>query len=92
MQAIHVRRGAAVLVVEDEARDIQRIGAYRGGGSIGDQPIWHGRIFIERLNDRGWGQVPILPGLGSQRFTSEQDALAAALAHGREYVDGILPR
>jgi hypothetical protein len=59
---------------------------------IGDQPIWHGRIFIERLNDRGWGRVPILPGLGSQRFTSEQDALAAALAHGREYVDGILPR
>jgi hypothetical protein len=57
---------------------------------IRDQPIWHARVFMERLNDQEWGQVPILPGLEAQQFTSEEDALSAALAHGRAYVDRIL--
>ena len=81
---------AGVIGSEDEARDIQRFGAYSGADKISEEPVWHGRIFIERLNDREWGQVQILPGLLNQQFTSAQDALSAALAHGREYVDSIL--
>jgi hypothetical protein len=55
-----------------------------------DQPIWHARVSIERLITGGWEEIRILPGLEGQQFPSEQDALSAALAHGRWYVDGIL--
>jgi hypothetical protein len=57
---------------------------------IGDHLSWRARVFIERTNHRGWGQVPPLPGLDGQWFASKEDALSAALAHGRHYVDGIL--
>jgi hypothetical protein len=58
---------------------------------VPDKAIWHARVGIERLIQGSWQVVPIEGGLGAKEFTSVEDALSAALAHGRWYVDGIPP-
>jgi hypothetical protein len=58
---------------------------------IRDKAIWHARVGIDRLIQGSRQVVPIDPGLGGKEFTSVADALSAALAHGRWYVDGMPP-
>ena len=53
------------------------------------QPIWHAAVFLDRLVDGNWREIPIEPGLEGQEFTSEGDALVTALDLGRRYVDGL---
>jgi hypothetical protein len=53
------------------------------------QPIWHASVFLDRLVDGNWREIPIEPGLYGQEFASEGDALVAALDLGRRYVDGL---
>jgi hypothetical protein len=53
------------------------------------QPIWHASVFLDRLVDANWREIPIEPGLDGQEFPSEDSALAAALDLGRRYVDGL---
>jgi hypothetical protein len=55
------------------------------------QRIWTARVFIERFIAGGWQDLPI-PGLEGQQFDGEVNTQSAALSHGRQYVDGILPQ
>jgi hypothetical protein len=56
---------------------------------IRTQPIWHASVFLDRLVDGNWREIPIEPGLDGQEFPSEDGALAAALDLGRRFVDGL---
>jgi hypothetical protein len=53
------------------------------------QPIWRASVYLDRLMDGNWREIPIVPGLEGQEFASEDDALVAALGLGRRYVDGL---
>jgi hypothetical protein len=46
-------------------------------------------VFLDRLVNGNWQEIPIKPGLDRQEFTSEDGALVAALDLGRRYVDGL---
>ena len=52
------------------------------------QPIWYVSVFLDRLVDGNWREIPIEPGLDGQEFASEDGALVAALDLGRRYDDG----
>ena len=53
------------------------------------QAIWHASIFLDRLVNGNWQEIPIKPGLDGQEFASEDGAFVAALDLGRRYVDGL---
>ncbi len=52
-------------------------------------PIWHASVFLDRLVNGAWKEIPIEPGLAGQEFASEEIALATALGHGRWYIDSL---
>jgi hypothetical protein len=52
-------------------------------------PIWHASVFLDRLVNGTWLEIPVEPGLAGQEFSTEDSALAAALGHGRRYVDRL---
>jgi hypothetical protein len=56
---------------------------------VRNQPIWRGSVFIDRLVNGKWREIPIRPGLEGQDFASEKSALATALDCGRSYVDAF---
>jgi hypothetical protein len=53
------------------------------------QAIWHASVFLDRLVNGNWQEIPIKPGLDGQEFASEDSAFVAALDLGRRYVDGL---
>ena len=53
------------------------------------QPIWRSSVSLERLVKGNWRELPIAPELRERDFTSEEGALATALACGRSYVDAL---
>ena len=53
------------------------------------QAIWHASVFLDRLVNGTWQEIPIKPGLDGEVFASEDGALGAALDLGRRYVDGL---
>ena len=56
---------------------------------VRSQPIWRASVFIDRLVNGEWQEVPIEPGVRGREFASEDSALAAALDLGRRYVDRL---
>jgi hypothetical protein len=53
------------------------------------QPIWYAAVFLDRLVNGNWQEIPIKPGLDGEEFASEDSAFAAAFDVGRKYVDGL---
>ena len=53
------------------------------------QPIWYASVFLDRLVNENWQEIPIKPGLDGEEFASKDSAFAAALDLGRRYVDGL---
>jgi hypothetical protein len=56
---------------------------------VRSQSIWRGSVFLDRLVNGNWQEIPIAPELGGQDFASEESALATALDFGRSYVDAF---
>ena len=54
------------------------------------QAIWHASVFLDRLVNGSWEEIPIKPGLDGREFASKDSAFAAALDLGRRYVDASI--
>src|ERR1700742_1478372 len=52
-------------------------------------PIWHASVFLDRLVNGTWLEIPVEPGLAGQEFSSEDTALAAAFGPGRRYIASL---
>ena len=56
---------------------------------VRSQPIWRGSVFLDRLVNGKWQEVPIGRGFERQDFASEESANATALDYGRLFVDAL---
>ena len=53
------------------------------------QSIWRGSVFLDRLVNGTWHEIPIGRGFERQDFANADSALATALGYGRSFVDAL---